>query len=95
MLGPTRPSFVASEWLGLEPRAFGSILENVRDSDGRLHQLDSALDQLDVGVGAQAEGVQSLGLGPSDVTGRGVTLGVNIGVVADERLPMHIAGPFD
>jgi hypothetical protein len=88
-------SFVAGEWLGLEPCALVSILENVGDSDCRRHQLDSALDQLDVGVVAQAKGVQSFGLGPGDVTGRRVALRVNVRVVPDEGLPVLITGAFD
>src|SRR5215213_6353813 len=88
-------SFVASERLGLEPRAFGAILENVGDADCGLDPLDPALHQLEVGVVAQPERVQPLSLGPGDVTGRGTALRVSVCVVPDEGLPVHVARPFD
>jgi hypothetical protein len=89
------PSLVASERLGLEPGAFVAILENMGDADGGGDLLYPALDQLDVGVVAQAEGVQALSLGPADVTGRGIALRISVRVVPDEGLPVRVTRPFD
>jgi hypothetical protein len=88
-------SFVSSERLGLEPSAFGAILEDVGDADCGGNLLDPALHQLEVGVVAQPEGVQSLSLGPGDVTGRWTALGVSVFVVTDEGLPVRVTRPFD
>jgi len=46
--------------------------------------LDPTLQQVYVPVVAKAEVIQPLGLSPTDVTGRGIALGVNICVVPDE-----------
>jgi hypothetical protein len=86
---------VAGERLGLEPSALGTMLENVGDADCGGDLLDPTLHQLQVGVVAQAEGVQPLSLGPGDVTGRGRALRVSVCVVPDERLPVCVTRPFD
>src|SRR4051794_28766378 len=91
----TGRSFVASERLGLEPSAFGAILENVGDADGGLDPLDPALHQREVGVVAQAKVVQSCSLGPGDVTGRRIALRVRVCVMPVERLPVLVTGPFE
>jgi hypothetical protein len=88
-------SFVASERLGLEPSAFVAVLENVGDADCGRDSLDPALHQREVGIVAQAEGIQPLSLGPGDVTGRGRALGVSVCVVPDEGLPVSVTRPFD
>jgi hypothetical protein len=54
-----------------------------------------ALHQLDVGVVAQAEGVEPLSLGPGHVAGRGRALRVSVCVVQDEGLPVRVTRPFD
>src|SRR5436309_7473369 len=90
-----RRSVVAGERLGLEPSAFVAILENVGDADCPGDLLDPALDQVEVGVVAQAEAVQPLSLGPSDVTGRGTALRVRVCVVPDKGLPVRVTRPFD
>ena len=87
-MGPTA-SVIASERLGLEPSAFGAILEHVGDADCGGNRLDPALHQLEVGVVAQAEVVQPLSLGSGDVTGRGTALRVSVFVVPDEGLPVR------
>src|SRR5215212_812150 len=88
-------SLVAGERLGLEPSPLGAILENVGDADGGRDPLDPALHQRDVGVVAQAEGVQPLSLGPGHVTGRGRALRVSVCVVPDVGLPVRLTRSFD
>src|SRR3954468_16601517 len=92
---PTRRSFVASERLGLEPTAFGAILENVGDADCGLDPLDPALHQREVRVVAQTKVVQSRSFGPGDVTGRRIALRVGVCVMPVERLPMLVTRPFE
>ena len=65
------------------------------DSNCGRDSLDRAVRRFQVGIVGQAEVVQPLGLGPTDVTGRGIALRVNVCVVSDEGLPVLIAGPFD
>ena len=88
-------SFVASERLGLEPSAFGAIVEDMGDPDCGCDPLDPALHQLEVRVVAQAEVVQPRSLGPGNVTGRGIALRVRVCVVPDEGLPVLVTRPFD
>jgi hypothetical protein len=88
-------SLVAGERLGLEPRPLRAILEDVGDADRRGNRLDAALHQLEVGVVAQAEGVQPLGLGPGDVARRRTALWVGVLVMADEGLPVRVTRAFD
>src|SRR5689334_17992647 len=92
---PGPRSFVASERLGLEPGAVVAIIENMGDPNRGRDPLDPALDEFEVGVVAQAEVVQPLCLGPTDVTGRGIALRVDVCVVLDEGLPVLITRPFD
>ena len=94
--GTNLTSVVAGERVGLEPRVLGAVLEDVGDANVRVvDPLDPALDQFEVGVVAQAEAVETLGLGLGDVAGRGAALRVGVLVVADERLPVLVARPFD
>ena len=90
-----RRSLVTGEGLGLEPCVFGAILENVGDADRGGDPLDPALHQLEVGVVAQAQGVQPFGLGPGHLTGRRRAFRVGVGVVVDEGLPVRVTRSFD
>jgi hypothetical protein len=71
------------------------ILEDVGDAHRGLDPLHPALHQFQVGVVAQAEFVQPLGLRLGDVAGRRTALGVRVFVVPDEGLPVLVARPLD
>jgi hypothetical protein len=75
--------------------AFLAILEKMSYPNCATDLLDPAFHELEVGVVAQAEFVQPLGLGPTDITGGGIALRVNVCVVPDERIPVLITRPFD
>jgi hypothetical protein len=75
--------------------AFLAILEKMGYPNCGTDTLDPALHEFEVGVVAEAEFVQSLGLGPTDITGGGIALRVNVCVVPDEGLPVLITRPFD
>jgi hypothetical protein len=61
----------------------------------RMDALDPTLHPALVEFVAHAQVVQPLGLGPTDVTGRGIALRLRVGLVPDERFPMLITRPFD
>ncbi|MGH2891738.1 MAG: hypothetical protein ACRDPM_00525 [Solirubrobacteraceae bacterium] len=88
-------SFVVGERFGLELAALFAILEHMGDPNCGWDPLDPALHQFQAGVIAQIEVVQPLGFGPTDVTGGGIALRVNVCVVPDEGLPVLITRPFD
>src|SRR5947209_5354477 len=90
-----KQSLVVSERVGRELGAVLAVLENMGDSNCGWDPLDPALRQFEARVVAHIEVVQSLGLGPTHVTGRGVALRVRVGVVADKGLPVLIPRSFD
>ena len=76
-------------------RLLGAGLEQVGDADGTLETLDAGLEQLQVGVIAEAELVEPLRLGSADVAGSRAAFRVRVFVVADQRLPVLVAGALD
>src|ERR1700733_15113085 len=90
-----RGLFVAGERLGLEPPAGVALLEHVRDPHRRQDLLHSALDESDVVAITEAQRVESVRLLARDVAWRRVALRVDLGVVANERLPVFVARTLD
>jgi hypothetical protein len=62
------------------------MLEGVGDADLGPAVLDLRLDQLEIGIRAEAERVEPFGFGTGDVTWCGTTGWVGIFVKADQRL---------
>ena len=62
---------VVLEGLGLLACAGGFLLEDVGEADGLVAPLDAALDQIQIGIVAEAEAVEALGFGSADVAGVG------------------------
>ena len=75
------------------PRA--GVLEHVDQAHGGLERLDAGLEQGEVGIGPEAELIEPLRLGFTDVSRRGTAGGIGILVKADQRLPMLVTGALD
>ena len=67
----------------------------MRDPHRRGDLLHAALDESDVVAGTEAERFESLRLLARDVAWRRVALRVDLGVVANERLPVFVARTLD
>ena len=72
-----------------------ALLEDVRDPHRRRDLLHTGLDESDVVAITEAERVEAVRLLARDVAWRRVALRVDLGVVADKRLPVLVAGTLD
>src|SRR4051794_24562511 len=73
----------------------GAELEQVGHANRPLETLDPRLEQPQIRRIAEAELVEPLGLGAADVTRGRAAFRVRVFVMANERLPMRVAGALD